>query len=159
MENKMKKILGWWPKILLMALVFFLCAAPIPQHPTPTTGMTLNSETQFVDYIFKAIQDEIDNIDWNQNRRYQAEVEQLGKVLKRYGYTKQNYLVVVKGANITVRDKETGEIKSQRNQVLGVVVQLEGFNQPMWQYIWNNESATFPEFEDVPENDNEKLDV
>jgi hypothetical protein len=29
----------------------------------------------------------------------------------------------------------------------------------MWQYIWNNESATFPEFEDVPENDNEKLDV
>lgn len=147
-------------KLILLVVVFFLCAAPVPQlgQPeirVPTAGMSEKAEKDFVEYVFNAVNDYIQTVDWNENRSYQPEINEVGKIIKRYGYTKDQYFCAAQGARVKIY--EDNVLKSERIQIIGVKVILEG-NTNVWEWNWENPDAEFPELEQA-EPEAEKLDV
>jgi hypothetical protein len=137
-------------KLILLIIVFFLCAAPQVSGRLPTHGMSETAETNFVKYVFDAVEDYIKTVDWNENRNYQPEVDKISKILQKYGYTKDQYFVAAQGMRVKII--EDGVLISERLQIVNIKVMLEG-NNVIHEQNWKNESATFPELEEEPEKE------
>ena len=113
----MKKLLA----ILLIA--FSLCLsgsifADIPPSTPKLNQQQLLREQEYVKGIFNKIDIYVQSHNWNEIKNYQKECDEIGKIIRNYGYSKDDYGVILYAI-----DKDMYGLKKGTPMLLKVAIQ------------------------------------
>ncbi len=111
----------------LLVVLFCLLFASVSFAEHPCENMTHEQERVFINYVIEDITETVvRGTDWTEDRTYDKEVKEIGKIIRKYGFTEQEYGIKTDGF-IDVNGKII---------VVSIHTVIKGFNQTYWKVQW-----------------------